>query len=132
MNYDELLKRGKEDLPESVLKTERFKIPKIEGHIQGNKTILANFFKIADFLGRDHDHFLKYILKELATPGEKNKHWLIMGSKVPASQINKKIIEYANKYVICNECGKPDTNFTKKQGITYIKCNACGARYPAR
>lgn len=130
MDYKELLTRGRGNLPESVLKTERFNIPNIRGHVQGSKTILSNFFQILDCLGREEEHFLKYILKELATPGEIKKPLVILGRKVSASRINQKITEYAQKYVICKECGKPETSLTKQDRISYVKCNACGARYP--
>jgi len=130
MNYKDLLKRAQEDLPESVKKTERFSIPKIRGHLQGNKTVLSNFFQITDSLGRDPEQMLKYILKELATPCEVKKPLLLLGSKVSASVINQKIEEYAKKYVLCRECGKPDTKLTKQDRINFVKCNACGAKYP--
>ncbi len=130
MDYKELLVRGRSSLPESALKTERFAVPNIRGHVQGNKTILSNFFQILDSMGREEEHFLKYILKELATPGEVKKPLVILGRKVSASSINQKVNEYAQKYVICKECGKPETALTKQERITYIKCNACGARYP--
>lgn len=130
MEYSEMLKRARKNLPESVLKSERFSIQKIRGHIQGNKTVLSNFFQIADQLGRDPNHILKYLYKELATPGETKKSLVILGRKVSASRINDKIREYAQKYVVCKECGKPDTTITKKNRIFTIRCKACGARYP--
>ncbi|NTV22882.1 MAG: translation initiation factor IF-2 subunit beta [Nanoarchaeota archaeon] len=130
MGYEELLKRARENLPESVLRKERFVIPNIVGHVQGNKTILSNFFQIASHLGRDEEHFLKYILKELATPGGARKPLVILGRKVSASRINEKIKEYADKYVICKECGKPETTLTKLDRVQTLKCNACGAKYP--
>jgi translation initiation factor 2 subunit 2 len=130
MDYKDLLKRGRENLPESALKTERFIVPNVRGHIQGNKTVLSNFFQIADMLGRDEEHFLKYILKELATPAEAKKPLLLLGRKINASRINEKIEEYVNKYVICKECGKPETVLVKQDRVTFMKCNACGARYP--
>ena len=125
-----LLKRGRKNLPESTLSRERFEIPKIMGHIQGNKTVLSNFFQIADMLGREEEGFLKYILKELARPGEAKKPLVFLGRKVSASAINDKIVQYANKYVICKECHKPETALLKQDRLTFVKCNACGAKYP--
>jgi translation initiation factor 2 subunit 2 len=130
MSYQDLLKRGRKNLPDSVLRTERFVIPRIRGHIQGNKTVLSNFFQISDLLGRDHNHFLKYLLKELATPGEAKKPLLLLGRKVSATRINEKIQEYAEKYVLCKECRKPDTSFVRQNRVLFLKCNACGAKYP--
>jgi len=130
MDYKKLLKKARKELPDSIINKERYVIPKILGHLQGNKTILSNFFQIADSLNRDPNQMLKYILKELATPGEVKKSFVILGRKVSASAINNKIVEFAKKYVLCKECGKPDTKQSKQQRVTFIKCNACGARYP--
>lgn len=131
MKYEDLLKKAKKELPDVKEIKERFEIPKIKGHVQGNKTVLSNFTQIAQHLGRKPEHLLKFVLKELATPGEIKKTGTIIGSKVPASRINEKIVEYAEKYVLCKECGKPETKL-EKEGLTiYVRCMACGARKPA-
>lgn len=132
MDYKKLLEKAIEQLPEKVVTKERFEIPKVMGHIQGNKTIISNFGQIADTLGRDINHLLKYILKELATPGEIKQKAVIIGSKVSASRINEKIQQYAQEFVLCKECGKPDTKIIKEGDFTFLKCNACGARQPVR
>ena len=74
---------------------------------------------------------LKFILKELATPGEiKKSGSVIMGAKVAASRINEKIDNYCDEYVYCKECGKPETTMSKDGDIYIFKCQACGARSP--
>jgi translation initiation factor 2 subunit 2 len=129
MDYKDMLKDVRKNLPEAVFIKERFEIPKVLGHIQGNRTVISNFNQIASYLHRNIDHFLKYVLKELATPGEiKKSGALIMGTKVPASRINNKIRQYANEFVLCIECGKPDTKLEKEEELTYMKCAACGAK----
>ena len=124
-----MLKYVRKSLPEVVFIKERFEIPKVLGHIQGNRTIVSNFLQIASTLRRAVEHLLKYVLKELATPGEiKKSGALILGTKVPASRINEKIRQYANEFVLCFECGKPDTSIIKEEGLTYMKCTACGVK----
>ena len=119
----------RKNLPESVFLKERFELPKVLGHIQGNRTIISNFLQIASTLRREPDHLLKYVLKELATPGEiKKSGALILGTKVPASRINDRVRKYANEFVLCLECGKPDTQIVKEDVLTYMKCTACGAK----
>ena len=133
MEYKRLLKKIREELPKSVFEKERFEIPNIRGHMQGNRTILSNFLQIADILGRKPEHLLKYILKELATPGEiKKSGSVIIGTKVGASRINEKVRQYANEFVLCSECGKPDTKIEKEDKFTFLKCHACGARHPIK
>ncbi len=127
MGYDVLLKRAREKLPESVFEKERFEIPKVLGHFEGNRTIISNFQQIANTLRRNADHLLKYLLKELATPGEiKRSGLLVLGAKIPASRINDKIRQYAHDFVLCSVCGKPDTELKKEGGFLVLHCSACG------
>lgn len=124
-----MLENVRKNLPEVVFLKERFEIPKVLGHVQGNRTVVSNFLQISSALRRESEHLLKYILKELATPGEiKKSGALILGTKVPASRINEKVRQYANKFVLCFECGKPDTLIVKEDGLNYLKCTACGAK----
>lgn len=133
MDYKKLLKQARKELPDVVFEKERFEIPKVRGHIQGNRTIISNFIQIADSLRRKPEHMLKYVLRELATPGEiKKSGSVIIGTKVSASRINEKIKQYANGFVLCSECGKPDTKIEKEGSISFLKCMACGAKRPIK
>jgi|SRR3989338_1356264 len=128
-DYKTMLEEARKNMPEAVFIKERFEIPHVLGHIQGNRTVISNFLQIASSLRREVNHFLKYVLKELATPGEiKKSGALILGTKVPASRINDKIRQYANEFVLCLECGKPDTQIIREESINYMKCTACGAK----
>ena len=129
MDYEAMLERGRKKVPETLAEISRFDIPKIRGHIQGNKTVVTNLVQIADVLGRPPEHLLKYILKELATPGEFKKNSVIFGRKISASSINDRVIQYANDFVLCRECRKPDTKLVKEHNLTFIKCLACGAKH---
>jgi len=129
-DYKKLLEEVRKNLPEHVLQKERFEIPKVIGHVQGNRTVISNFLQIASFLRRAHENLLKFVLRELATPGELKKSGsVIIGTKVPASRINEKVMQYANSYVFCYECGKPDTKIEKEGNFSFMKCAACGARH---
>jgi translation initiation factor 2 subunit 2 len=133
MDYEQLLKRARAQLPESVFEKERFELQKVKGHIEGNKTVITNFQQIAGQLRRPADHLLKYVLKELATPGEITRSGLlILGSKIPASRINEKIKQYAYEFVFCPSCGKPDTEILKEGEFATLKCTACGSKHPVR
>lgn len=124
-----MLKGAREKLPERNENKERFEVPKVRGQIEGNKTIISNFIQISETLGRPAGHLLKYVQKELATPGVPRKQSVIFGSKIPASKFNEKIKQYADEFVFCKECGKPDTKMTKEGDVYYLKCQVCGARY---
>ena len=116
-------------MPSSVLERERFEIPKARGHFEGNKTIISNFRQIATQLRRPEEHLLKYILKELAAPGDITKTgFLVLGTKIPATRVNDKVKEYATEFVLCSECGKPDTDIKKEGDFHILRCSVCGAK----
>jgi translation initiation factor 2 subunit 2 len=129
-SYEELLDQAKENLPEDIVEASRFNIPKVRGHIEGNKTIISNFNEIADTLGRKQKHLLKYVLKEVGAPGEVVKNRVIIGTKIAASRVNEAIKGYAEDFVFCRECGKPESKLSKEGSVTILKCQACGAQYP--
>ncbi len=99
------------------------------GHLQGKKTVISNFSKIIEVLGREQQHVLKYLLKELATPGEVRGNLLVLGAKISASMFNQRVREYADEYVLCHDCGKPDTKLLTEAGLLFLKCTACGSRH---
>ena len=127
-----MLKRAMSMVSKTASSKERFEIPKVKGHIEGNKTIIANFIPICDALSRDPEHLLKFLQRELATPAYIDGHRLVLGRKLSSSLINQKIEEYVNTYVLCKECHKPDTQLIKEGGILVLKCMACGAKRPIK
>ena len=129
MDYDSMLNEARGVLPEKANDVARFEIPKVKGRIEGNKTVVSNFFQISDVIGRKPQHLLKYVLKELATPGILKNQTVIFGSKISASKINEKIEAYVDEFVFCKECNGPDTKMVKEGDIYYIKCQVCGARH---
>jgi len=132
MDYEKLLERGKSKIPEICVSVERFEIPKVKGHIQGNKTVINNFNEICKCFGRDADQLLKYLQRELAAPAQIDGPRLILGRKLPSALINTKIEQYAKTFVLCDECGKPDTKLIKEGRFLFKKCTACGAKNVVR
>ena len=131
-NYEELLDKAFSKIPEQSVSKERFEIPKVTGHIEGNKTIISNFIQICDTLRREPSHLLKYLQRELATPAIIEGPRLILGRKISASIINQKIVLYVNDFILCSECKRPDTQLIKEGKIYQVKCLACGAKHPVK
>jgi translation initiation factor 2 subunit 2 len=130
MDYEKLLERAQSKIPKKIQSKERFEIPKVKGHIEGTKTIITNFIPITSTLHRDPQHLLKYLLRELAAPGNIDGQRLILGKKINSAIINEKIEKYANEFVICKDCKKPDTEMVKEGRVLLLKCQACGAKHP--
>lgn len=131
-DYISLLKKAKETLPKNLATKERFEIPKAKGHVEGNKTIISNINQIASSLGREVQHIVKYIQRELATPAELSGSRLILGRKLSSAAINAKLEQYASDFVICRDCKRPDTKLIKESKVLFMKCLACGAKHPIR
>ena len=131
-NYEKLLEEAYGKIKQTDTSLNRFEIPKIEGHFEGRKTILTNFYQISSHLRRKPEHFQKFMLKELAASGQKEGDRLVLNIKVPSSKINQKIEEYVNEFVLCRECKKPDTELIRKDRINFVHCLACGAKHSVR
>ena len=131
-SYEKLLEEAYGKIKKAEGNGERFEIPKAEGRFEGKKTIITNFSQIVSIFRRNSEHLQKFLLKELAASGQKEGDRLVLNIKVPSSRINQKIEEYANEFVICKECSKPDTELMREDRITFIKCMACGAKHSVR
>lgn len=131
-NYEQLLESAYKDIKPIKQSSERFEILKIEGHLEGNKTILTNLCQIASRLRRDHNHLLKYLLRELATSGSLKNSVVILQRKINSQKINEKIESYVKEFVLCTQCKKPDTELQKEKNFCFMHCLACGAKHPVR
>lgn len=131
-SYEKLLDRAYEKVKVIKGTGERFEIPKVEGRFEGKKTIITNFFSIASHLRREPEHFLRYLLKELAVKGSKEGDRIILIGKISSKKINPKIEQYTNEFVLCKECRKPDTELIKEGKFSILHCLACGAKHPVR
>lgn len=128
MNYEEMLNRARDNLPESAKNRERFEIPKVTGHVEGNKTIITNFHAICQLLDRDPKIVWKCVLKDLASPGVLENNRGIFGRKLSSDMINEKIKKFADNFVLCPDCGKPETKIESEGNSNYLRCHACGSK----
>jgi len=132
MTYEKLLEEAYKKVKQVEGTGERFEIPKIEGHYEGTKTILVSFMQIVSYLRRKPEHFLQFLLRELATSGHKEGDKLILNNKIQREKIDQKIQQYVKEFVLCRECGKPDTELIKQDRLSFIHCLACGAKHSVR
>lgn len=131
-SYDEMLDKAYKSLPTVSAKTTRFEVPSITGSIQGNKTLLTNLNQVADKLGRPPEHLVKFLSKDLATTSDTKNNTTTFVGKFNSKLLNEKIQKYLKEFVTCQQCGKPDTKLIKEKGITFKRCEACGAKSTVR
>ena len=129
-DYEKLLQHAYDELPEKAKEKSRFKMPTFEAFIQGNQTIIQNFGDVAAALRREGKHIMKFLSKELASPASIDGKRLIVKGKHREKTLNERLEKYIKGYVLCKECGKPDTNLVTQNGVTFMRCEACGARSP--
>jgi len=127
-----MLEKAYKELPTISQSNKRFEIPQLHGRVQGNKTIINNFSQIAKYLGRPYDHLIKFFLRELATTGAPEDSNYAFVGKFSAAFLNAKLKKYVKEFVLCDQCGKPDTFLKKEKNTTFKQCEACGARSSVR
>ncbi|MCL5093429.1 MAG: translation initiation factor IF-2 subunit beta [Candidatus Marsarchaeota archaeon] len=128
--YIKLLDRAFEQAPSLSSEKSDFEIPKVDSIVQGNKTIIRNLSQIADKARRSPGDIAKYLSKEFGVPVGIEDQRLVLNGKFSNDDIEKRMHRYFDVYVICRECGKPDTHLEGAgRGMFFMVCEACGARY---
>lgn len=129
-DYDELLEKGMEEVPDVEEEAERFEVPVAETRKSGSNTVIENFSEIVDAFGREEKRVSKYIQNELGTAGHIEGDELVLNGEFRRGNVQAKVQQYADDYVFCPKCERPDTKIVKEKGVEILKCQACGARTP--
>jgi len=131
-SYEEMLKRAKDLLPKTTGTEILFVVPKADVIVEGSKTLIRNYLEICDILQRKPEHLLKYLNRELGTPGAVEGTRLVLKGKLGYALVNQRVMEYVKEFVFCPACGRHETVLLKEDRITLMKCNACGAQNSVR
>jgi translation initiation factor 2 subunit 2 len=131
-DYEALLKRARSQLPEITSKRERLEIPSLHYTVVGMRTIVHNFKEIAEILSRDPQHILKFLTGELATAAIMQESRVIFQGKFPRETIERLLQRYMETFVICPVCKRPDTKIVKEKRLSFLVCEACGAKSSVR
>jgi len=127
-SYEKMLEEAKKKLPDVSKEGTRLEVPVASMQIIGRQTVIKNFSAIVKAIRRDEKLLSKYLFKELAVPGMARQNELVLFGKIKDEIIQKRIDEFVKDFVICHECGKPDTTIEKSKKSEFIKCEACGAK----
>ena len=129
-DYDSLLEAAYEAVPDTVRSAERFEIPTVDVLSEGKMTIIRNFVEVCEKIRRDPNDVLKYLLREFGTAGNLEGRRAVLKSRIPENSIQSRFNTYVETYVICSECGRPDTELIREGRVLMLKCDACGAKRP--
>ena len=131
-DYEALLDRAREKIPENISSKSRWKLPEPQILIEGSNTIFRNFNEVVSMMDRDDNHVYQYILNDLGTSGSRDGPRARFKGRIPPKRIKKTIVNYVNSYIICSPSSSPDTMFIKEERTTLLKCQACGATRPVK
>lgn len=127
-DYSDLLKRGCSQIPEVTLKRERLELPMLYVNTVGMRTIISNFKDVAAALDRDPQHILKFLTREMATAATCHEGRAIFQGKFQRDSFGRLLQRYTESFVTCPVCKRPDTKVVKENRLSFLVCNACGAR----
>ena len=131
-DYEGLLKRARSQIPNVVSKQERLELPRLSVSTIGMRTIVHNFKDIADALNRDPQHLLKFMTREMATAATVHESRAIFQGKFSQETLGRLIQRYMESFVICPVCRLPDTKIVKEKRLSFLVCEACGAKSSVR
>jgi translation initiation factor 2 subunit 2 len=127
-DYEELLKKARSQIPELTSKHERLELPRLHMTVIGMRTTIFNFKEIANALNREPQHLLKYLTREMATAATMQEPRVIFQGKFSQETLQRLIQRYMENFVICPVCKRPDTKIVKERRLSFLVCEACGAR----
>jgi translation initiation factor 2 subunit 2 len=92
------------------------------------RTVIYNFKEVADALDRDPQHLLKFLTGEMATAATAQGSRVIFQGKFSEDTFQRLIQRYLENFVVCPVCKRPDTKIVKEKRLSFLVCQACGAR----
>ena len=132
MDYEDQLDRALEETPDIEGSGSRFSLPDPEVRQEGNVTVYENFQSTLDALDREDTHLMKCLQNEMGTSANIDERGrLRLTGEFRPSRVREAIEEYAEGYVLCSECGLPDTRLETENSAKVLQCEACGARSAA-
>lgn len=102
---------------------------KVEGKGNGIKTVVVNLSNVALSLARPGSHVIKWFGLDLGAQTNidpPDDRWIINGSH-DAAVLQKSLYIFIEKFVLCDDCGNPETELVIKDDVIRKDCKACGA-----
>ena len=127
--YEKLLKRIDGERSKNSAETDsRFELPPVDVMWEGQRTYLRNFSDFPKIMRRDSAKLLQYLSKEFAVPAERIGDSAMFIGKRDPDDFTRLLKIYVNDYIMCPTCKSPDTRTEKEKRISFLICEACGAK----
>ena len=131
-DYEGLLKMARSQCSEVGSKRERLELPRLQYARIGMRTVIYNFKEVADALSRDPLHIMKFLTGEMATAATAQGSRVIFQGKFSEDTFSRLIQRYIEGFVNCPVCHRPDTKIVKEKRLSFLVCDACGAKSSVR
>jgi translation initiation factor 2 subunit 2 len=128
LDYEKMLDEAYGELPQETLKHDRLEVPRPFCTTFGARTIFQNFREACDILNRDPVHVLRFLSKELATAGIVDGNRAIFQGKFGTDTFGRLLKRYVDDFITCPVCKRPDTKIVKEKRLSFLVCEACGAK----
>jgi len=132
MDYEANLQRAIDDMPEIEGSDERLSLPDAAAQKDGAFTRFTNLSEIADQLSREPEHIHRFVQRELGTSGTFEDGRGRYNGDFTNGEFDAAISKYVDEYVLCTECGLPDTRIVTENRTPMLRCDACGAFRPVQ
>lgn len=132
MDYEASLDRAMDSVPDLDTGDSRLDVPDAEAQKDGAFTRLTNLGRIADALSRDAEHLHSVIQRELGTNGQFDNGRSRYNGTFSGDDFDEAVESYTQEFVICSECGLPDTHLESEGRTQMLRCEACGAFRPVQ
>ncbi|WP_121741315.1 translation initiation factor IF-2 subunit beta [Natronorubrum halophilum] len=130
MDYESSLNRAMEEVPDIGGDEQRLQIPDAQIQKDGAFTRFTNLGEIADVLSREDEHLHRFIQREMGTSGKFEDGRGRYNGTFSERDFNVAVEAYVDEYVLCSECGLPDTRLVREDRTPMLRCDACGAFRP--
>ena len=130
MDYEASLDRAMDSVPDLDTGDSRLDVPDAEAQKDGAFTRLTNLGGVADALSRETEHLHRVIQRDLGTNGQFGGDRARYNGSFSAGDFDTAIDDYIEEFVICSECGLPDTRLEMEGRTRMLRCEACGAFRP--
>ena len=128
-DYEKMLKRIEKNLiKHSKITDGRFELPPVDVMWEDQKTYSRNFVEYPKIMRRDPSKVLQYLSKEFAVPAEKIGDTAMFIGKREPDDFTRLFKIYVTDYIECQTCKSPDTKIVKEKRISFLLCEACGAK----
>ena len=126
-NYEDLLIQAFETMPEATSTHSRWSLPEPKVRSEGNVTVYENFKNTVEILNREADLVLKFLQNEFGTSANIDD---IGRARLTGSFSTDRVFSviklFSQAYVICPDCGLPDTKLQEKNNSLMLHCEGCG------